>query len=344
MNIPDGKESDLKQAAAVVYGWRRPLLITHAKPDGDALGSLVAVQRLLASRDAAPLAVIFEPLPDRLRVFDRLGSLSVLSAGGIHADCTKDDLSRCDGVVILDTCTYNQLEPLADWLRSAKQPKLVVDHHITRDPVPDHYLIDESAAATCLILFDWARAAGWAIDTRTAAALFIGVATDTGWFRHSNTDARALKAAGELTELGACPNELFLELYQRDSASRIRLLGAALNSLELHCEDRLAVMQLPLSVYAKTGAVHADTEDIVNEPLRIESALVSVLLVEQSDGQIRINLRSKAPPAGGPDVDVAAIAQLFGGGGHKRAAGARLRGGVDEVARKLIDKLTALLI
>ena len=347
----------LRKAAAVVSTWRRPLLLSHAKPDGDALGSLVAMRAMLRGRGVEALALLYDEIPSRYALFRRFAPLPIR-----RQDLEVTDLSGIDGVIILDTCTYNQLTPIADWLREARVPKLAVDHHLTRDELADHYVIDESAAATCLMLYEWAKAADWSLDHEACEALFVGIAMDTGWFRHSNTDARALSAAAELVARGVPPHRLYDSLFHRETSARIRLLGAALGTLELHAGGRLGVMTLSTDAIRSAGASTADTEDIVNEPLRIESVVVSVLLVEQTDGVIRISFRSKPPnvwhrhPAGEntgwkpvppsqprPDIDVARLAQSFGGGGHARAAGAKTKGNLAEVADRVVESILAHL-
>ncbi len=323
-------------AAALVCGWRRPLLMTHEKPDGDALGSLAATSALLRSQGVQPTALLFDLIPDRYALLNE-SDFSVLGR-----DCKLDELSRCDGIVVLDTCTYSQLRPVAEWLRAAPQAKLAIDHHLTRDDLAKAYVFDESAAATCLILFEWAKHAGWQIDAQTARALFVGLAMDTGWFHHSNTDARALAAAAELLRLGARPHILYESLFQQDSAPRVRLLGAALGSLELLSEGQLALMTLDRGAFASVGATPADTEDIINEPLRIAGVRVSALLVEAGDGVIRVSLRSRATESG-DDVDVSAVAQFLGGGGHRHAAGAKVSGTLRGVRELLLSRLSGNL-
>lgn len=343
------KTKDLIDAASRVASWRRPLLITHEKPDGDALGSLAAMRAFLQSQGLHPTALLFDAIPARYELFQRFQPVPILGR-----DLHLSDLDACDAVIVLDTCAYTQLRPIADWLRAAPQPKLAVDHHATRDDLADFYLVDEPAAATCLILNNWALAAKWPIDANTAEALFIGMAMDTGWFRHSNTDHRVLAAAADLVARGVRPHELYESLFLRESAARVRLQSAAVATLELLASERAAVMTLTRHAIADTGATHADTEDIVNEPLRITSVVVSVLLVEHDDGVVRASFRSKPPPepwaerspgAPGacatihPDIDVAALAQTFGGGGHKRASGARITGTFAEVRRRIVEHL-----
>lgn len=374
---------------------------------------------MLRSRGVEAMALLFDAAPGRYAIFHRYGAIPVWGA-----DIHEADLADVDGVIVLDTCAYTQLRPIADWLRSATMPKLAVDHHVTRDELADHYLIDESAAAACLILYDWARALDRPMSAEMCEALLIGMATDTGWFRYSNTDDRVLTAAADLVARGANPHELYQQLYQHESPARVRLLGAALGTMELLFEDRLAVMTLSQDAIIKAGATTADTEDIVNEPLRIGPVVVSILLVEAGDDIICASFRSK-PPTGSPtespteprasaradtpveqrhqglpgrhskkrnaptrgcthcrvphpcaagvgrtpyrdrqgapalisegvthplgskgwgtDVDVAKVAQSFGGGGHTRAAGARIHGTLLGVRQKIVDHLERVL-
>ena len=331
--MPKLDSSAFARAARMISDWKRPLLVTHAKPDGDALGSLAAMRALLEGRGVAPTALLFDPLPVRYSPFRRMPLMPRLGV-----DISIDELDRHDGLILLDTCSYAQLAPIADWIRGAKLPKLAVDHHATRDEMVDTYLVDVDAAATCLILHDWALAMDWPIDDTTAEALYVGIATDTGWFRHANTDERVFRAAADLIDRGAKPNDLFQELYQSDSCARVRLLAAALGSLEMLHGDRTAVMTVTTDDFARIGAEPGDTEDIINEPLRIASVIVSVLLVEQADGPVRVSLRSRAPmPGGAIDIDVAAIAAGLGGGGHRRAAGVRIGGAPAEVRRRVVE-------
>ncbi len=283
-------EKIFREAAALIESWHRPLLVSHVKPDGDALGSLVAMRAMLRSRGISPVAVLFDPIPGRYATFHRYESMPVYR-DAVH----ESDLSIADGIILLDTCASSQLDPIADWLKSTAVPKVAIDHHVTRDDLADCYVIDESAAATCLILYDWTQTLDWSVSGECAEALFIGIAMDTGWFQHANTDHRVLAAAADLVGRGVCPNELSQQLFQRESPARVRLLGAALNTLELAADDRVAVMSLSMKAIADCGATRTDTEDIVNEPLRIGSVVVSILLVEQADGLVRASFRSKEP-------------------------------------------------
>lgn len=340
----------LIETAGRASAWNKPVLITHAKPDGDALGSLMALRAMLAQNGANPMALLYDTLPTRYSYFSRYAPMSILGQ-----DTSTDQLAHCDGVILLDTCTYNQITPIAEWLRNTNKPKLVVDHHVTREALADHYLIDESAAATCQILYEWAIAADWSLSLEAIESLYIGMAMDTGWFRHSNTTERVMSIGADLLARGAKPYALHEALFQQETQARIKMLGVALHSLELFCEGRLAIMSVSAEAMSAVGATSADTEDIVNEPLRINSVVVSVLMVQQADC-IKIGFRSKAPrpvgtsstvkpstSLGDLDIDVSLAAQTFDGGGHRRASGARLQGNLSDARDKMLSLFQELL-
>ncbi|RJP30702.1 MAG: bifunctional oligoribonuclease/PAP phosphatase NrnA [Phycisphaerales bacterium] len=326
-----------RQAGDLVASMQRPLVISHTRPDCDAYGSLIALRSILRALGRDPQILAFNPIPRTYSFLERFEFIPVWGR-----DAGSDALAGTDGVIITDTCSYSQLEPLAEWLTSTTAPKVAVDHHATRDVPVDAAVIDDGAAAACLLIHEWAKLMEWPVDDDAARALFLGIATDTGWFCHSNTDARAFAAVAELTARGIRPNEYHVMVLQSDTAARVRLLGEALHSLELFCQERLAVMTLDAATFQRIDARTSETENVINEPLRIRSVIVSVLLIEQPDGPVRVSFRSKAPIEGyvSADVDVSAIAARFGGGGHRRASGARIEGTLADVRRRVVERVS----
>jgi phosphoesterase RecJ-like protein len=329
-------QDEFRRIADLAAEWRRPLLVSHSKPDGDAIGSLMAMKAIVRALGGEATALLFEDLPARYTPVARSELFRVMGK-----DLRPAELKSFDAVIVLDTCTYSQLEPIAEWLRRKPAPILAVDHHRTRDDLADVYLIDESAAANCLIVYDWARAINLPIEVEAAQWLFVGIATDTGWFRHSNTDERVFAASADLVRAGVDSHRLYEALYLCENEPRVRLLGAAIESLELHAGGKLAMMILDQSDFSRTGASISDTEDIINEPLRIRSVIVSALLVAQAD-MVRASFRSRSPTDQVPDIDVARLAQTFGGGGHARAAGARIPSSLAEARARVLDAVERL--
>ncbi len=178
------------------------------------------------------------------------------------------------------------------------------------------------------------ESAGWEIDAETATMLYVGIATDTGWFRFSNADEAAFAAAGRLVSMGARPNELYERLYHSDCEARLRLIGELLSNFELHANGRLAVLRITRDLLAKCGATREMTEEVINEPMRMGDVVASLLLVEpEGDAPVRLSFRSKR------DLDVARLAARFGGRGHARAAGARMTGTLSSVADEVIPAM-----
>ena len=324
-----------RNAARRVLQWKRPLLLTHTRPDGDAVGCLVALRSLLRDAGSKPHAMWLDgPAP---RYAFLCSDEPIENPSDPAARAAE---SNADGVIIVDTCAYAQLGALTDWLRTrgAALPTLAIDHHQTRDPIGVDCLIDETASAASVIVLEWAEAAGWVLSRAAADALLVGIATDTGWFRYSNTDARTLEAAARLTRCGADLSTLYEAVYAREPAARLRLEAACIQSMELLSGGRIAVMSLGPDQRRAAGG-GADTSDIVNLPLRIAGVWVSVLLATDAPGQVRVSLRSKPPVLGVADINVAEIAAAFGGGGHARAAGVRVPGDLTAARESVLGVL-----
>ncbi len=324
------------RAARVLASWRRPLILSHVRPDGDAIGAIIGVSRICRGLGAEPLAAMYDDPPPRYR--DLTAAEPVCRWPG------PARTANADGIVILDTCSWQQLEPAAEFLRQSSLPRIVVDHHKTRDAIGGDggaeagvlYCTDDTASAACLLVHEWARAANMPVDAEAAAAIFVGIATDTGWFRFSNTDRRTLAAAADLVETGVRPDRWYSAIYESASLSRIHLQGAMLASVEVSESGRLSYASLTREMFAAAGASMAETEDLIQDLQRLAGVVASVLFVEDADGRVRVSLRSKAPHVCGIDVDVAAIAAALGGGGHARAAGARLAMPLDEAKRRVL--------
>jgi len=325
-------EGLFRQAGALIDRANDVLILSHHRPDGDAIGSMMAVGATLRRRGKRVGAVSLDPIPQRYAGL--VGDEPIeLWDPAVHAE----QADRADAILVLDTASWSQLEAARDPLLRARGRVVVVDHHQTRDEVGGVSLIDATAAATGLLVYEWFRALDWPLPRVALDGLFAALATDTGWFRFSNTDARAMGVAAELIRAGVEGHRLYEAIYWSDSVARVRLQTRALAGLELHAGGRLAVMRLDQACFEACQASPADSEDLINEPMRIGSVHVSVLLIEPPEGDIRVSLRSKG------QVDVAALAGALGGGGHTRAAGLRLPGPMVDAHAKILGILREAL-
>ena len=307
----------------------RLLIVTHARPDGDAVGSMAALAA--AAQAAGKTARVL--LPDEVPL-----RYEFLLAGARPAPAEQFAAlaDEADVVVILDTCAFAQLDGLDEPIRARREKIVVADHHETVEDVGAIQWIDKTAAAAGVMIAELLEALRWPVNAAAAEALLAAIATDTGWFRYANTDGRCLRAAAKLIDAGVQPDELYARLYESERLQRVQLRRRVLESLELHAGGKVATMAVRRADFEQTGARSDETEDLVNEAMRIGGVEAAVLLVDSGDC-VRASLRSR----GG--VDVAAVARRFGGGGHRRAAGLRGSEDLDTLKRRLIEALAEAL-
>ncbi|HEX41162.1 MAG TPA: bifunctional oligoribonuclease/PAP phosphatase NrnA [Phycisphaerales bacterium] len=337
--MPDGmgcsvnKPKPVTDARALVDSSTRILLTSHRKPDGDALGCMAALDAALRRQGKDVQLLLLSPIPSWYAfLFDRLPP--ILGEG-----MTVDQLTAggYDLVVIVDTNSRNQLKDLAGWLDKAHVPVLVIDHHATSDHLGRVEITDTTAAAAGVLVHELIQSAGWSVTPDMATALFVAVATDTGWFRFSNTDVRVLRIAAQLIDAGADPAAVYARLYQNFTSERFALMTTMLDHMSLHFDGRYAAQYLTAEDFRRTGAAYSDTEDLISECQRIGSVQVAAIFVEQQDGRIRCSLRSNGA------VNVRGIAEQFGGGGHTNAAGTFLPAPVDHAMSLIQDQIASRL-
>ncbi len=207
----------------------------------------------------------------------------------------------------------------------------MLDHHLTQEDWADVKLIDTEAAAAGEIAATLLARWKIPIDKSIATALFVAIASDTGWFQFSNTRPATLRLAADLMEAGVDTDSMYQHLYQNENPERVALQTRTQDSLELLEDGRLAVMRVRRTDFDQTGAKSEDTENLINIPLQIRTVEVSILMIEPpDDAPIRVSLRSKG------QVDVARFAEQFGGGGHARAAGLKIPGSLQEVHDRVV--------
>ncbi len=323
--------TDFKKALELINKSTNCLLSGHIRPDGDSCGSMMAMTYALKKLGKKANPILLSPLAKWYEfLFD---GLEVPLLGN---DITVEELEAgrfddCDLVIIVDTNSYVQLPGLADWLKKTDKPILVMDHHKTSDGIGDVELVDTEAAAVGEIIFDLFTHAGWEIDKKIAEAIFVAIATDTGWFKFSNVEPNTYRDAATLIEKGAEPTNLFRRMYQNYTMQRIRLTTAMMETMELHFDGRMAIQHIMRSDFDKTGATGTDTENLIQECQRIDTVEAAALLVELSDGNFRTSLRSKSK------IDVRKIAQKYGGGGHAMASGVTLDGPLENAKKLILD-------
>jgi len=327
------KNDDFRKAVELISKSSNILITSHTKPDGDACGCIAAMCEALIALDKNVTPLLLSALPQWYE-FLFAEKPAVLNEDIQLNELTAGRLGRFDLVLIADTNSRSQLAQFCDYLKQNDKPILILDHHETSDGLGDIELIDSYAAATALIVLDLFKYAGWPITEKIAQALFVAVATDTGWFQFSNTDSRVYRACADLIDAGVKPTQIYDHLYLNFSYPRFKLMAGILNELELHLDGRFAVMQITQQDFERTGAEYSDTENLINECHRIDSVEASALFIELKDGRIRCSMRSRG------SLDVSKIAAKFGGGGHTMAAGTFLPGPLENAKQSILAEVT----
>ncbi|MBL9204925.1 MAG: bifunctional oligoribonuclease/PAP phosphatase NrnA, partial [Opitutaceae bacterium] len=290
-------------------------VVGHARPDGDCIGSQVALARVLVSMGKNVVCANPDPVPRRLRFL--APEVAFLSADEIRGEF---------GAVFVDCADHTRA---GEKMRQRfPKPVASVDHHLSNSGFAEHNFVDTAAAATCEILAGLFLDNGYPIDALTASALYTGIITDTGQFRFSSTTRQTFELAAELVARGANPAAVGAELYERESSGKLRLLQRFLASFEMECGGKVCVGTLPNGVFAETGTSGEDTEGLVDYARSIDGVEVGVLIEVRPDG-LKASLRSKDPV-----YRLDRVAGQFGGGGHACAAGLSLKGTAAEGFRE----------
>lgn len=304
---------------------RKLAVIGHARPDGDCIGSQVALCRALNAHGCDAVCVNPDPVPRRLQFLVNdtifLRTDDVLPIAGSFTALFVDCADGARG---------------GDRLKAAfPAPLAMVDHHLSNIGFAEFNLLDTGSAATCEILAGVLLDTGLPIDTTTAQALYAGILTDTGQFRFNSTSRRTFLLAAELLERGAKPSEAGYQLYERESPGKLMLLQRFLASLRMECGSRLCIGTLPAGIFEETGTSVEDTEGLVDYARCIDGVDVGVLIEERTDGTVKASLRAKEAAY---RVDL--IAGKFNGGGHACAAGLNLKKDTANFAARLIAAIT----
>jgi bifunctional oligoribonuclease and PAP phosphatase NrnA len=300
---------------------QRFAVLSHVRPDGDALGSQLA------------LALSLKQLGKDVRVWNEDGMLEKYSFLARAELLTKPPSAaeEVDVAIALDTAIQNRLGTTLQAIRSAKI-WINIDHHPSNPGYGDLVCVDPTAPATGQILFELIKSEHLPLDRAIAENLYVAISTDTGSFQYPNTTARTFEIAADLVRAGVDVGRINQQLYENYPRRRVELLRELLRTMRFEGGGRVASFSLSLKTAAALGVLPEDNEGLIDHLRAIRGVIVAVFFEELADGKVRVSMRSKSEKA-----DVCAICQKFGGGGHTLAAGARVRGTLAEVEQKVLE-------
>ena len=314
----------LSQIAEALRSHQRFVVMSHLRPDGDAIGCEVA------------LGLCLKAMGKDVAVWNHDGAMQKLRflPGSELIEKPPTESQDVDVVIAVDTSTQTRLGDSVAAVRSAKL-WINIDHHVSNTGYGDWVYIDSTAPATGQIIFELIRTAGLPFTPAIADNLWAAIATDTGSFQYSNTTARTFEICAELIKEGVNVGKISEQLFQTHPRRRLELLRALLNSMQFTCEDRVASFALTQATVAEVGATPEDTEGLIDTLRSTEGVMVAAFFEEADGGQIRVSMRSKDPR-----YDVCKICAQFGGGGHTLAAGARIAGDLATVEAKVLKAIS----
>ncbi len=309
----------------------RIAVVSHDRPDGDAIGSTLALTLFLVGLGKNAIAVNCDLVPDSLKFLPGIDSIRKPgSLAPIEADV----------VIAVDAAGKNRIGD-AMWDSVPVCKTLInIDHHISNDHYADLNYVDAESPATGEIMFQLIEhiSGKSAVTPAIAANLYAAISTDTGSFCYPNTTAKTYRIGAELIEAGANVGQLNQQLYESYPQRRVELLRELLQKMEIHFEGRFACLQLTLEAVNRLGIQSGDTEGLIDIIRAIDTVIVAVFFEEMPDGKIRVSSRSKTSAA-----DVGKICAGFGGGGHTLAAGTRMSGPIGDAKSRFLAAVEEVL-
>jgi phosphoesterase RecJ-like protein len=301
------------------------LACSHFRPDGDAIGSLLAMGWALDQLGKAHTLACPHPTPPNFRFLPGWERITL----ELTPSCDYDL------VIALDASSLDRFEHLREQIERLEAPLLVIDHHVTNTGFGTVNWVEPDASATAEVLFSLLQRLGLQLDEAVATYLLTGIVTDTQGFRTHNTSPRTMEIVVELLKAGA-PLSMISDQVNRHSLSALRLWAAVLPDVQYR--DHIVWGEIPLSVRQASGYAGGDDAELVEFLATVEEAQVAAILYEHEDGTVKLSLRSR------PGINVAEVAQQLGGGGHEQAAGATIQGPLECARRRVLALLEQRLI
>jgi phosphoesterase RecJ-like protein len=318
----------IREIIAAIRSHERFMVATHVRPDGDAIGSLLAMKLILQRMGKKVDAYAQDEFPPE---FDFLpGALEVWNK--------PFDSTDYEVAILVDCGDFDRVgDELSEFIGRSVPCVINIDHHIPNKPFGNIYWADPAASSACEMLFDLCMALSLAPDATLSSLLYTGIVTDTGSFRFSNTNQRVFEIVCILAGAGANPSYLATQIYDSATPEKLKLLAQVLGTVEFHAGERIATAQLTRTMLSNASASYMDSEGFINHLRSVKSVDLAILFREGGDGLVHVSMRSRV------GINVARLAQRHGGGGHRQAAACRIPGNIQSVRSMFIGEAVSYI-
>ena len=325
-------EKKLRMLNYLISKHQKFVLTTHINPDGDAIGSEIAMTEYLRHLGKEVFIVNNSSTPNNYKFLDGNEDIIVYDEQQHH-----QIVASADAYIIVDISDWERLRKIGQIIKTVPVPKICIDHHHINYKFADVDIIYEEASSTGELIYEFLTHVKYPIQGITADALYTCILTDTGSFRFSNTSARTHRVASHLLDIGVNAKEIYHLVYEQNSRSKMALMGEALRNLKYECSGRLAWFVLSQEMFELCQASHWDTEGFPEIPRTIDGVEVSLMFTELAKDKVKVSLRSKG------QIVINHIAEKFGGGGHHYAAGALVNKNLTETIPMVLSEIKRLL-
>ncbi len=318
-------EQEYREIADLIRESDSFIITSHIDPDGDAIGSQLALCSILKRLGKSVKVVSEDPVPDTYRFLEGAGEV------------INEETGPADVAVVVDAAALHRI----GWVEGIVKEcgKVVnIDHHQSNHNFGDLNLVVTRAGAAAEVVYNLSQVMGVEIEPGEAEAIYVGILSDTGCFRFPNTTSDTLRVAAALVDAGASPYHAGSEVFWKRTDSGLKLLSSALASIEVTNDGSIATMEITQRMYEETGASPRESEGFANYPRSIKDVKVGVLIRETEQGHFRVSFRSRE------DFPIAEVAKSFGGGGHPTAAGCRMDGDIESVKARLRERISATVL
>ncbi|MBF8983046.1 bifunctional oligoribonuclease/PAP phosphatase NrnA [Lutibacter sp. B2] len=315
------KNNHINEIVRTLQNAKNILILPHIMPDGDTIGSSMALYLALKKMNKVPYILLKDSLPSNIKFLEYE-----------HIHSAMDENFIPDVVVAIDCSDLGRLKERQSYI-TTNVITINIDHHITNTHFADINFVFSQAAATGELIYNIIKGLNVEFDKKIATCIYTSLSTDTGNFKYDNTSSHTHRIAAELLEKEVDINFVSTQVYQNKSVSKVKLLKEVLNTLTFHINDKLAIMYVTKDMIALTESKLEDADGLTEFARDIEGIEVGVLLKQVSDHEIKVGLRSKY------DIDVSKIAEKLGGGGHKKASGCTIFQDIETAKQTIIGKI-----